>query len=329
MASATASAPGKVILVGEHFVVEGQPAIAVAVDLRARVVVEEGEAPLVEIASRELGEAVFRGAEGEAGHPLYPIFAAAREVVHLASRRVGLRIRVESDIPLAAGMGSSAAVAVATVAATAKLLGLALDLKRISNLAYVAETLVHGRPSGIDNTVSTYGGAIAYRRGEGFMRLRADFSPVKLVLADSGIKRSTGAMVAKVRALKEKHPSILEPLYYAAGRLAVEVGKALERGDFEVVGELMNVNHGLLSAIGVSNLKLEELVYTARRAGALGAKITGAGGGGLVVALCRAEDAEKIAAALREVSSNVFTAPISNVGVRIGDVQAYKTVGDV
>jgi len=136
-------------------------------------------------------------------------------------------------------------------------------------------------------------------------------------------------MVAKVRALKERHPSILEPLYYAAGRLAVEVGKALERGDFEVVGELMNVNHGLLSAIGVSNLKLEELVYTARRAGALGAKITGAGGGGLIVALCRVEDAERIAAALREVSSNVFTAPISNVGVRIGDVQAYKMVEDI
>ena len=318
MTRAAASAPGKVILVGEHFVVEGQPAIAVAVDVRARVTAEElGGEPLVEVVSRELGRASFTGDEGRES-PLYPVYVAAREVMRVAGRVGGLRVRVESDIPPAAGMGSSAAVAVATVAAVSRLLGLDLSAEEVSRIAYRAEVVVHGKPSGIDNTISTYGGAIAYRRGEGFLRLDVDFSPVRLVLADSGIPRSTGAMVAKVRSLKERYPAVLDPIYYAAGRLAVEVGKALERGDFEVVGELMNVNHGLLSAVGVSNRRLEELVHAAREAGALGAKITGAGGGGLIVALCWREDAERVAEALEQLATRVLVAPISADGVRYG-----------
>ena len=109
----------------------------------------------------------------------------------------------------------------------------------------------------------------------------------------------------------------MEPLYHAAGRLAIEAGKAIQDGDFARLGELMNVNHGMLSAIGVSNHRLEQLVYAAREAGALGAKITGAGGGGFIVALVSEEKACRVAEKLKPISSRVFTVEVSRDGVRV------------
>lgn len=314
---ATASAPGKVILIGEHFVVEDEPAIAVAVDLRARVSVEalQGDFRIIVESPGLRACTVFKGKEEEKGDVLYPVFYAARSAMQRIGAIKPLYIRVESDIPPAAGMGSSAAVAVATVAATMAELGREIDEEDVSRIAYLSERIVHGKPSGIDNTISTYGGAIAYRKSEGFIRLQADFSPISLVLSDSGIPRSTGEMVAKVRSLKERYPTVMDPLYHAAGRLAIEVGKALERGDFQTVGDLMNINHGLLSAVGVSNMELERLVHASRKLGALGAKITGAGGGGFVVALCWREDEDRIMGGLRKVSERVMATRISEEGV--------------
>ncbi len=318
MVWAKASAPGKVILFGEHFVVEDQPAIAIALNLRARVYAEVREKEGIEVYSKNLSlREVFPKEDPKS--PLYPIYYAAKSTLSFIGKEKGLYIEVDSEIPPASGMGSSAAVAVATVAAVAASLGFKLDREDISMLAYRAEKIVHGKPSGIDNTISTYGGAIAYRKSEGFLQLEADFSPVMLVLADSGIPRNTGIMVAKVQELRKKYQKIMDPLYYAAGRLAVEAAKMMERGDFEAVGELMMINHGLLSAIGVSNMKLEELVYTARKVGALGAKITGAGGGGFIVALCRRGEEKKVAKELEKVSERVFISDISVEGVIIED----------
>ncbi len=316
---ARASAPGKVILVGEHFVVENQPAIAVALDLRARACARiiEGEFR-VEVYSKNLSrEDTFTPESADKSSPLYPAYYAALRTMEFIGIKKPVRIEIDSEIPPAAGMGSSASVAVATVAAVSAALGVRLAKEDISRLAYEAEVLVHGKPSGIDNTIATYGGAIAYRKTEGFIELEADFSPVALVLADSGIPRNTGEMVRKVRALLKKYPRVMEPLYHAAGHLAIEAGKAIEAGDFERLGELMNINHGFLSAVGVSNLTLERMVYKAREAGALGAKITGAGGGGFIVALCWKEDAEKVAGALREVSSRVIVGRVAEEGVSV------------
>lgn len=310
---ASASAPGKAILVGEHFVVEGSPAIAAALNVRARVTVERIDEDVVKVVSRELGEAVYGACEER--NPLYPVYAAAREVVKRFGERVGLKITVESDIPLGAGMGSSAAVAVATVAATARLLGLPLTPDDIAQLALAAEVVVHGKPSGIDPTISSYGGAILFKKGEKPRKINADFEQIRFVLADSGIRRSTGSMVTKVLETKKKFTGILEPLYRSAAELVERTREALENGDFATVGELMNINHGLLSALGVSNAKLEELAYAAREAGALGSKITGAGGGGMVLALCWKEDAETVAQKLEKLAAHTIVASISKEGV--------------
>jgi len=315
------SAPAKVILVGEHFVVENEPAIALAVELRARAIVEPIQKYEKIYISRNYN-CLLRFSNDkiiERGNVevLSPILKIVEILESIAGVRKGFRLVIESDIPPASGMGSSAAVAVATVTAMGKLYGIDLTHEDITRIAYEAEKLVHGTPSGIDNTVSTYGGVIVFRKNEGFIKLDVDLSSIRVIIADSGIPRSTGAMVKAVRELRKRYPSVFDPLYHTAGRLAIETAKALEDGDFKRVGELMNVNHGLLSAIGVSNIKLEELVYTARSKGALGAKITGAGGGGSIIALVYVDEEEEVAEALNKISKKVYVLEIAKEGVRI------------
>jgi mevalonate kinase len=318
VAQFTSSAPGKVILFGEHFVVEGQPAIAVAVSVRAYVSVEPIERDEIQVYSKNYNLAetyILRNRESWSGRML-PVAVAAYTTMLEAGRKTGLKIDIDSQIPPSSGMGSSAAVSVATVHATSLTLGLELELKKISDIAYEAEKVVHGKPSGIDNTIAAFGGAIAYRKGEGFVQLKPVFRGVKLVLADTGKPRNTGEMVRKVLALKNTYPSILDPIYYSAGKLVVEAAQLLEQGEYEKLGNLMNINHGLLSAIGVSTKEIETLVHTARESGALGAKLTGAGGGGYIVALCRENDTEKVINALKNHATNILTVNLEQTGVR-------------
>lgn len=303
---------------GEHFVVEGQPAIAVAVSVRAYVSVEPIERDEIQVYSKNYNLAetyILRNRESWSGRML-PVAVAAYTTMLEAGRKTGLKIDIDSQIPPSSGMGSSAAVSVATVHATSLALGLELELKKISDIAYEAEKVVHGKPSGIDNTIATFGGAIAYRKGEGFVQLKPVFRGVKLVLADTGKPRNTGEMVRKVLALKNTYPIILDPIYYSAGKLVVEAAQLLEQGEYEKLGNLMNINHGLLSAIGVSTKEIETLVHTARESGALGAKLTGAGGGGYIVALCRENDTEKVINALKNHATNILTVNLEQTGVR-------------
>jgi mevalonate kinase len=318
VAQFTSSAPGKVIVYGEHFVVEGQPAIAVAVSVRAYVSVEPIERDEIQVYSKNYNLAetyILRNRESWSGRML-PVAVAAYTTMLEAGRKTGLKIDIDSQIPPSSGMGSSAAVSVATVHATSLALGLELELKKISDIAYEAEKVVHGKPSGIDNTIAAFGGAIAYRKGEGFVQLKPVFRGVKLVLADTGKPRNTGEMVRKVLALKNTYPSILDTIYYSAGKLVVEAAQLLEQGEYEKLGNLMNINHGLLSAIGVSTKEIETLVHTARENGALGAKLTGAGGGGYIVALCRENDTEKVINALKNHATNILTVNLEQTGVR-------------
>jgi len=320
-----ASAPAKVILVGEHFVVENEPAIAVAVDVRAFVTASKRRDNLITLKSLNLGisDSITKDKNAERKE-FKPLEVIVRKLEEEVGSWIGLDVVIDSKIPIAAGMGSSAAVAVASTLAISRVLGLELSRKEISRIAYEAEKIVHGKPSGIDNTISTYGGAIIYRKSEGFVPLECDFSGYKLVLADSGIPRSTGEMVIKVRKLKNKYPKVMDPLYHAAGRLTIEAAKALRDRDFTRLGELMNINHGLLSAVGVSNEKLEQLVYAARRAGVLGAKITGAGGGGYIVALTDENNASKVAKVLESLSKRVLVLDVSDEGARVEQVGKNK-----
>lgn len=317
-----ASAPAKVILCGEHAVVFYEPAIAMAINRKASVTVEERRDQTIYIRSRNLGVSgryerrEFKpGAGGLAAKPkLDPIRMAVIKTLELTKEKVGLNLSVNSDIPVAVGLGSSAAVAVATIAATGKLLGIKLRKEKICSLAYEVEKLVHRHPSGVDNYISTYGGITIFRRSEKLVPLKVHAN-IPLVIGNTGISRSTGELVGHVRKLKENHPDVINPVLSAIGQLSVSAAQALQEGNLRRLGELMDVNHGLLSALGVSNDALDRLVYAAREAGALGAKLTGAGGGGCIIALAMPDTIRRVEKAIRRAGGTVMIAKKIDRGV--------------
>ncbi len=314
-----ASAPGKVILFGEHFVVKGKPAIALALDLRVNVKVDNASTNTITIYSYdtnskleiELNNLRMRGSGN---------LVQLHRIIEVLSSRTKLKpayVEISSNIPIAAGLGSSASLAVAFTAAYSKFLGLDLTREEISRIAYEAEKIVHGKPSGIDNTIATYGGAILYRAGE-FSKIRlGNIQSVSLIIADTGITRSTRKAVLRVLELYDKYPEILSLIYDAAEKIVLRALDALTKSSWTTIGELMNLNHGLLSSIGVSMLELEELVYIARKAGALGAKITGAGMGGSIIALAYSGNSARIADVLRGKSKRVIVTRIDSRGLVI------------
>jgi len=216
----------------------------------------------------------------------------------------GLDIRVASRIPIAMGLGSSAAFAVAVIRALDAYLGLGQDDAEIDALAFRCEELTHGTPSGVDNHLATFGQAVRFRRGERVRPLELSAMP-PLVVAASGIRGITREQVAGVRARYERSQSLYEGIFDEMGRIAGDGAQALIQGDYERLGELMNVGHGLLNAIGVSHPDLEKMVSIARQSGALGAKLTGAGGGGSIVALCPGKVRE-VSSALRDAGYTVI-----------------------
>jgi len=139
------------------------------------------------------------------------------------------------------------------------------------------------------------------------------------VVGDTGMERSTGELVGMVRERRKRFQLIIDPIIKTGGKVALRAVKALEAGDLNAVGELMNINHALLCAVGVSNEPLERLVYAARKAGALGAKLTGAGGGGCMIALCYPEKLEEVAEAIKRAGGKAFIARKTNEGARIED----------
>lgn len=318
-----ASAPGKVILCGEHAVVFSEPAIVMAINKRAFVSAEPRSDNVVYISSTDLNlsgcftREAFKSEvkESEAAAKLRPIWVAVKKTLELSNKNLGVNVFVHSEIPPSIGLGSSAAVAVATVAAVGRATGIRVSKKEICSVAHEAEKVVHGQPSGIDTSISTYGGVIAFRRDEGFVPLKTH-TRISIIIGNTKIERSTGDLVRHVRKLRELYPNVINPLIHAIGHVSVMAAEALRKGNLSQLGNLMNINHGLLVAIGVSNENLDRLVAVARGAGALGAKLTGAGGGGCMIALTTSGKAKLIAKAISEAGGDSMIIRGSVGGVR-------------
>jgi len=320
----TASAPAKVILFGEHFVVYGQPAIVLAIDKRASATADLRKDERISINSIDLRIAgMFKGDRfqatrggSKARSRLEPVRNAVQQVLQKAETKKGVNVQIKSSIPIAAGLGSSAAVAVSTVAAVGNLLGVELSRDQIFHMAYESERLVHGTPSGIDPAISTYGGALQFQRGKDFIDLRIQ-ADIPLVIGNTEVERSTGELVARVRHMRENYQPITDLIFVTGARTALLAVEALRKGDLKTVGDLMNINHALLSAVGVSHESLERLVYTARNNSAFGAKLTGGGGGGCMIALAQENKMKKIIAAIERAGGTAFEARKTDEGVRI------------
>ncbi len=303
---ASASAPGKVILTGEHFVVYGEPALVMAINRNVHVRVQEKQDDSIRVTSTLGYSGVFKGEKfihekggDETRKILMPIKVSAQAALNYLEENLGLNIEVNSNIPVAAGLGSSGALAVATIAAIGKLFGVDFTEKEIIKLSLEGEKIVHMNPSGIDQTISTKGGIICYKKDEGASRLDIEV-PIPIVICNTFIKRNTGQIVESVRIKRDRFPQLINPLIHVAGDLTVQVIKALKQGDLKMIGELMDLNHSLLTAIGVSNDVLDRFIHVSKQSGALGAKITGAGGGGCILALSTLDKREDIAKAIHE-----------------------------
>lgn len=304
MPAFTATTPGKIILFGEHAVVYGRPALAVPVSrVRARAIVRaEAHRPsgYVRIQAPQIG----LDAEWSQLPQDHPI---ARSIA-VVLQELGIRqfpaftLRVTSTIPMAAGLGSGAAVAVATIRALAAFLGHPLSKERVSALAFEVEKLHHGNPSGIDNTVVTYAQPIYFRRGSPFESLHVK-RPFHLIIADSGVPSPTAFTVAEVRRGWEAERDNYEALFDAIGEIVQIARRHIEEGIPEALGLLMNQNHALLRKLGVSSPELDHLVNIACKAGALGAKLSGGGRGGNIIALTPKELIPDLTFALSEAGA--------------------------
>jgi mevalonate kinase len=304
MPAFTASAPGKIILFGEHAVVYGRPAIAVPVrQIRARTVVSadpRGQSGTVRIQAVDIG--LDAGLEElEPDHPLKRVIFGVLDELHIA-RLPACKLQITSSIPVAAGLGSGAAVSVATIRALAAFLGRPLTDERVSALAYDVEKLHHGTPSGIDNTVITYAAPVYFRKGQPIeiLHLGGHFT---IVIGDTGFSSPTLVAIGDLRKLWLAEPHRYEVIFDSVGEIVQRARVCIENGMLQVLGTLMNENQSLLEQMGVSSSELDRLVEAARHAGALGAKLSGGGRGGNMIALAHPEHADQVAGALREAGA--------------------------
>ena len=320
-----ASAPAKIILLGEHFVVYGEPAIVMAIDKRVYARVEKRNDNRLHVRSMDLNLEVFfengsfrveQGDLKEAKMKFEPVKQAIEKVMEKHGQHVGLDIEINSTVPVGAGLGSSAAVIAATTAATGAILDVKLSKEDILRITYAAEKIVHGTPSGVDPAISTMGGTMLFQMDTGFKPLEVKTN-IPLIIGDTGVERSTRVQVEKVRDLVDKYPRVTEHLMKAAREIVLRAIEALKENDLETLGTMMNINHALLYGIGVSDESLEWLANAARKAGALGAKLTGAGGGGCMIALAREEKLEQVSEAIQRSGGRPFVARKTEEGVRI------------
>ena len=218
---------------------------------------------------------------------------------------------ISSEVPDGAGLGSSAATMVALVAALSRLKSLGLGRRELVDLAMRGEREIHGRPSGIDVNICARGGVILYRMGAEPRQVRLR-RPVRLLLVQSGRKRRTKRLINRVSSVKALYPALFRGLTESASDLSRLAADRLSRGDTEGLGRLLTYNHAVLSFVGASNARLDGLVGRLLSLGCSGAKLTGAGGGGSVVALT-AEGKEK--STISELKRRGFESFVADIPV--------------
>ena len=304
MPAITATAPGKIILFGEHAVVYGRPAIAAPVDqVRARAIVTaeprrmRGE---VRIQAPDMDLEAYLDELEETN----PLGLAVRLVLNElgVEQPPACTLRITSSIPVASGLGSGAAVSVALIRAFSEYMGRPLPVETVSALAYEVEKLHHGTPSGIDNTVISYGLPVYFVRNQPIQLLRVPVS-FTIVIGDTGVQSPTAVAVADLRRAWQADARRYEPLFDDAAAIAMQARELIETGRPQALGPLMDENQDLLGAMGVSSPELEHLVAAARAAGVLGAKLSGAGRGGNMIALVDPENASQVVQALRSAGA--------------------------
>ena len=313
MAVIVGKAPGKIILFGEHAVVYGQPAIAIPVNkvkATARVL-PDFSAPFgnIRLQALDIGlDENFYDLVQE--HPLAAAVYLTLEMLKPESIPA-FTLQITSTIPVSAGLGSGAAVAVATIRAVSSFLGKPLPDTAIADLSYEVEKIHHGTPSGIDNNVVTYGKPVFFQRGLPIEFLEIN-QPTHWLIADTGEKTPTFQTVSDVRKNQAADPQRYHEIFMEIGETTQQAREALIKGELLSLGKLMDQNQSLLQKLDVSSPAIEHLVKSAKDAGAYGAKLSGGGRGGNIIALVSPSQIDTVTSALLEAGAvNVISTKLS------------------
>lgn len=327
--SARGTASGKVILFGEHAVVYGVPAIAVGIDRGAWALASPADGANGASSSLYARGWNIRVSEAEAEE--VPLARALRDVLEVtrAALPAGalpetVFVEAESDLPPGGGLGCSAALGVAV----ARALDPRATPEVIAERVMAWERVFHGNPSGVDAAVAAMGGCVLFKRGVGITRVDLGV-PLRLCVGHSGQASSTKSMVEAVARLRERRPEIAQKTFDGIDSIVRNAKLALAAGDLTAVGQLLDMNQMLLSGLFVSTPEIEQMCGTARSAGALGAKLTGAGGGGCVVALVPgAEVEERVLSAWKRDGFDGFAATVQPITQGSQRVSGPTAVGD-
>jgi mevalonate kinase len=299
-----ASAPGKAILFGEHAVVYDQPALAIPLsNLRTTVTVrasKKGETPSIHINAKDISQSFWLYERDDRDPIVY--------AVHLTLDAINgqltspLSLEISSQVPIASGLGSGAATSIAIIRALASHFGVTLEDQSVSELAFQVEKLHHGTPSGIDNSVIAFERPLYYVRGQAPCAFPLA-APLTLILGHCGITSRTGDVVGALRERRQTNPDLYLDLFRQVGAVVDQAYEALLAGEIRRVGTLMDLNHALLQKLGVSIEALDHLVESARSAGAYGAKLSGAGAGGFMIAAVDARKQQAVTDVLRQAGA--------------------------
>ena len=305
-----AEAPGKIIISGEHFVAHGSNALAAAIDKTVKVYSETSDKN--SILSR-VDNQVFNIRI----KPINPVSVVRNKILEYLNRKERIKITIESNIPRGSGLGSSSAISVATAASIASLFGEKLDKKTLYNIAFEGEKIIHGNPSGIDVAASVYGGLILFNKNT--VPTNIDLlNKLQIIVSISGKTRQTSRMINHFTSTSNKLPYHFQSLVHSSSVLTHEAVNCLITQDLEKLGAIINFYNSILSSFGLGTEITDRMIETCLEHGAYGAKITGAGGGGSIIAIAPLTKIKIIIDELNSLGFKTFSIELPKQGVSFG-----------
>lgn len=322
--SITVSAPGKLMLLGEHAVVYGRPCIVTAVNQRMKATVELINEPILQLNAPDVQMENYTKPMNQLGQDEIPKGAKFVEIAiknfthtrsHLAKLN-GIKVTTKSEFSSQFGFGSSSASTVCVIKALSELTKKKLSNKQIFDLAYKTVLDIQGKGSGFDVAAAVYGGTLYFVIG-GKVIEPLKINALPLIVGYSGIKTDTVTLINEVAQKATKYPWVIDNIYDAIGELVKKAKQAILSKNWLSLGELMNFNEGYLAALGVEDQKLADMIYAAREAGAYGAKLSGAGIGDCMIAIATQDKRKAIANAIAKAGGQVIEIDTNAEGVKI------------
>ncbi len=321
MKQITVSAPGKLMLLGEHAVVYNHPCLVTAVGQRMKATIEKIDISELHIEAPDVNVTDYKKLITDVGSGDIPKGAKFVEIAVKNFKEKhpflgGIKVTTSSEFSSLFGFGSSSASTVCVIKALSELFDIKLDEKGIFDLAYKTVLDIQGKGSGFDIAAAVYGGTLYYLTG-GKKIEKLPIKSLSLIVGYSGIKADTATLVNKVAAKAKEYPEVIDTIYNKIEELVEKTKEYLLAEDWGHLGELMNVNQEYLEKLDVSIPKLDEMIKAARDAGAFGAKLSGAGGGDCMIAIASPETKKSIEKAIEKAGGQIIQINTNVEGVRV------------